>query len=380
MPQIEPFLNLYIDANIVLALAFLIWGLTLFAIRRSRFGGDFRVQLRLTEGLMLAALLSPLVALCLAQMAAVLFPGRSLNMADIAVAQFLDGRVQMEAVEFETLLGVRQGFVEDLADLRTPVAWALAAFLAGGFALGMGRVALNALRLRRLIAASYVWRRFGTLELRLSDRTAIPFSTRGLRRRYIVLPATMLAQPKALRIALSHELQHMRRWDIEWELVLAFLQPLFFWNPFFQRWKRKLEHLRELGCDQALISRNRVTRRDYADCLLTVCEQSLARGQHFAPVSPKVPLLNIPRTLTGRRNTQSLRERIAAIASAPVRASAGRSLALWPLLLAATVAIGLGASTMRKPGDWSQDRLMLSTIVNLERLEQRSTGLSLEGY
>ena len=31
-----------------------------------------------------------------------------------------------------------------------------------------------------------------------------------------------------------------------------------------------------------------------------------------------------------------------------------------------------GTVAIQRPGDWSQDRLMLSTIVNLERLEART--------
>jgi hypothetical protein len=39
--------------------------------------------------------------------------------------------------------------------------------------------------------------------------------------------------------------------------------------------------------------------------------------------------------------------------------------------LAGVLAVGvsMAAASVRQPGDWSQDRLMLSTIVNLERLE-----------
>jgi len=34
---------------------------------------------------------------------------------------------------------------------------------------------------------------------------------------------------------------------------------------------------------------------------------------------------------------------------------------------------GLMAFAIQKPNDWSHDRLMLSTIVNLDRLEQRNS-------
>ena len=376
MPQIKPLLDAYIDANLLLILAFAVWAAMVFCIGRSRWRTEYLLQLRLTEGLMVAALLSPLLAMGFAQLVNLLFPGRPLSMADIAVAQFLDGRVQMEAVEFESLLGIRQSFVENLVHLRSPLAIGLAAFLIAGFAVCLLHLTTSILRLRRLIGQSYGWRQFGSLELRLSDRITVPFSTRGIFRRYIVVPTTMLAHPKALHIALSHELQHMRRWDIEWELVLALLQPFFFWNPVFSYWRQRLEHLREMGCDQALMSRKRITPRDYADCLLSVCEQSMkgVRG-----VTPKVALLDIRNTLTGHRNTRSLTARITAIATGTM--PYGRStMMLWSLLLVAAIAITVGASTLRKPGDWSQDRLMLSTIVNLERLEQRNSGLSLAGY
>jgi hypothetical protein len=35
---------------------------------------------------------------------------------------------------------------------------------------------------------------------------------------------------------------------------------------------------------------------------------------------------------------------------------------------------GIFSFTVQKPADWSHDRLMLSTIINLERLEKRNQG------
>ena len=186
----------------------------------------------------------------------------------------------------------------------------------------------------------------------------------------------MLADRHALRIALAHEMQHMRRPDTEWELLLVLLQPLFFWNPGFTRWKSGLEHLRELGCDQVLLRRNRVGAREYADCLLAVCRRSLADRGTFNMVTPKVPFLTRAK---GRRNLKALRQRITAI-SGQRRGLARPGLLMWPTLLAAAFVITLGANSIRKPADWSQDRLMLSTIVNLERLQTRNSGLAIPIY
>ena len=42
----------------------------------------------------------------------------------------------------------------------------------------------------------------------------------------------------------------------------------------------------------------------------------------------------------------------------------------------------LAAISIQRPGDWSQDRLMLSTIINLERLEMMNANSTLKvpGY
>lgn len=376
MARTATLINAYIDANIILLFAFVVWRLMQTLINQTGRRQDFLLHLKLTEGLMLAAVISPLLAIGLIQLNTLMFPETSLNAADLAVAQFLNGRVAMQAEEFETLLSLRQGIVEDLAGLQTPLAKIIAALFVAGFAVTVAITLRSIVSLRRLIGDSYVWRRFGKLDLRLSDATMVPFSTRGLFRRHIVIPSGMLARPVELRIALAHELQHMRRNDTEWELVLVLLRPLFFWNPAFWRWKQALEHLRELGCDQVLLGRNRVTPRAYADCLLTVCRQSAGRAGAFNLVTPKVPFLKF---VAGRRNYHALRQRITAIAGQPRRQN-GSGWIMWPTLIAATLVIAFGATAIRKPADWSQDRLMLSTIVNLERLETRNSGLSLAGY
>jgi len=66
---------------------------------------------------------------------------------------------------------------------------------------------------------------------------------------------------------------------------------------------------------------------------------------------------------------------VAAALDGPCRFAARR----WAApagLLALTVTITLAALAIQRPGDWSQDRLMLSTIVNLERLEARNAVLA----
>ena len=377
MPRIETLINAYIDANLIIVLAFAAWVLARLIVRATALRFDHVAQLRLTEGIMLAAILSPFIAHAMILGHSEMNPNGSLNVSDYAVAKFLDGHIQMRAVEFETILTMRQNLVEGIATLDSGFAISIVALLTAGFIASVGSLAFNILRLCRLIGRSYAWRRIGMVDLRLSDEITVPFSTRSLRRRYIILPSGMLAHSTDFRTAIAHELQHMRRFDLEWEIAIVFFRPLFFWNPAFRMWRKKLEHMRELACDQLLLERNRVTPRGYADCLMAVCRLGLDGPKFANIVTPTVPLLTISR-FAGRRNIAALRERVSAITGTDARrCSTTTSIGL---LCALILAMGFGAATIRQSSDWTQDRLMLSSVVNLERLETLNTGSAFTNF
>ncbi len=52
---------------------------------------------------------------------------------------------------------------------------------------------------------------------------------------------TCLARRTNLAVSLAHEFQHLRQGDIEWEILLEAIKPIFFLNPAFHggsaRWK-----------------------------------------------------------------------------------------------------------------------------------------------
>jgi beta-lactamase regulating signal transducer with metallopeptidase domain len=177
-------------------------------------------------------------------------------------------------------------------------------------------------------------------------------------------------------IALAHELQHLRQSDTGWEIGLELLRPLFFWNPVFSLWKRQMESLRELACDQQLLARGRTAPRAYADCLLRVCAASLGAGPQGRSVAVTVPLV-LAASPGNHRRAAALEARLTALLDAGVpqpRRWVG-ALALSVLLFGLSIA----AVGVQRQGGWSQDRLMLATIVNLERLDQRP-GFAVRGY
>ncbi len=363
----EAALNAYIDANIVLVFAFLIWMPVRLAMSRLGFRHSYVAQLKLMNWIFaamaaggLAVVIHPIL------MRSGLTVTAPFNFSDFAVAQYLDGRLGMKPSEFERMLTLRETAIRDFLSFASTTSLVIWGALIGGAMYFAGRLAVSALRLRATLKASFEWRRFGRVQLLLSDHVKVPFSTRGLRRRYVVIPSGMLANASDLKIVIGHELQHFRQGDIEWEFLLECLRPLFFWNPVFLIWKGQVERLRELACDQQLLATQRFDLRAYCDCLMRVCHDSLRHRGGGVVALPSVPLVQTQWRLLGPSSAAFLRQRFVSLMDTTGRRVPGFNAPLAALPIA--VLVVAAALAIQKPGDWSQDRLMLSAIVNLERL------------
>lgn len=364
MTAIEPVLEVYIDLNIVLVLAAMLWGITWAVLRRSGLRFAYPVQLKVMKTLFLCILLSPALAWGWAELMSGLWPGRALAVSDVAVAAYLRGEIGMPATEFEALLNTRQRWVEDTLLGRSFVmVIVLAAMLAGAVGL-IWRVVRSVGSIQRTIGGSYLWRRTGRVDIRLSDTVSVPFATRGLLRRHVVLPSHLIVNHREFRFALSHEFEHLRAGDVEWEMIVELFRPLFFWNPAFVLLKRHFDQLRELSCDQFVVARRGMNAQDYTDCLLDFCARNV-RAQ-----GPRV--MNVALVHAGRAK-RVLYRRVVALNHAPVT-PARRSVILVGIGLVFAVVVAAGAASIRQPQDWSHDRLMLSTVVNLERLDAINRG------
>ncbi len=364
MMRSELFLNAYLEANVVLIFGFLLWLAVRWLLGRVGLGQAYESHLRIVNHVFIAMALCPLVVLGAGVVRDAGVVTAPMTLSDFAVAQYLNGQIAMPPSEFAALVSFRETLVRDFLVFSGPVSVGLAAFAAAGWLFFAGRLLLNLMRLRRVLRGAYAWRQFGSVHLLLSDRIHVPFSTRGIRRRFVVIPSAMLARPQDLRIVVAHELQHFRQGDVAWEIAMEVLRPFFFWNPAFLLWKRHVERLRELACDQRLVARARVDARAYCECLLTVCRDSLERPTTRNITLPAVAFVQ------PRREGGFLGLRLLTIASA---GNKGRS-AVPPGLLALPImaAVAVLSVAIQAPGDWSQDRLMLSTIVNLERLDARN--------
>ncbi|MGB5871623.1 MAG: M56 family metallopeptidase [Albidovulum sp.] len=368
MMTVSSLVDAYLDVNILLTFACILWGLARLGLRGAGLGHAYTLQLKTVRAVFWAIILAPFAVALLSAMALHGDVGRAnpVNLSDFIIAQYLQGRFEMHPESLEAMLGVRRHLVAGhIAGSYDAVFW-LATGMIAGVAFFTARLILSIFKLRQIIDESFVWRRIRGLELRLSDRTTVPFSTRGWRRRLIVFPSTMLAEPEDLKIALGHELQHLRQRDVDWEISLELLRPLFFWNPAFYLWKRQVEQLRELSCDRQVVMRKGYDVRTYCECLLRVCHSSLKKKRFFALNTPVVGLVQSENRLFGQSSAQVLQCRLMSLLDGKTEAN---SRILLAVLAAPLIGLTLlAAVAIQRPGDWSQDRLMLSTIVNLERL------------
>ena len=357
MTTMKPVLDLVVDANVVFLLAFLLWAGIQAVVKRSRLRTDFAAQLRMLRMVLIFVILSPVLSFALVSAFQLVWPRAPITATDLAVAAYLRGDIQVSAVRFEELLNTRNHIFDLVLRGQLPWLTALMTILALGSLALFAQTLLTIAKINRIIGDSFVWRRTRTTRILLSDSITVPFAARGLFRRYVVLPSSLIAQPRKLQIVLNHEFEHLRRGDVEWEVTFELLRPLLYWNPVYLLWRRAFDQLRELSCDQAVIDRLKMTPKEYAQAILSFV------SPHDRQRSVDVLNVAFVRTSGARR---SLESRLLALA-APRSEQAGRRLYVLAALVFA-LTITLFAASVRNPGDWSHDRLMLSTVVNLERI------------
>lgn len=365
----EALLDAFVNANILFCVAFALWYFVRGIMCRVGLKHAHGTQLRLLNVFFLAIVFAPLFSLAFQGLQGTrLASGMNVNLSDLVVSYYLNGGLEMKASEFEGLILFRDTFMLNIMSGAGIVAQAaIAAFLVG-LGLGLIRLIYSTFCLWRIVARSFAWRSLGRVRIRISERTLVPFSTRGLRNYYVVIPSHMLEQPHELKVTFAHEFQHIRQGDLEWEILLEALKPFFFLNPAYHAWKRQVEELREFNCDSEVLSNGRIDVRAYCNTLLSVSQKSLRRDRVFAIAVPKVTLVTADRSATGDGKPTFLEHRISSVLNASKPGH--QKLVFLTMAMPLVAAVVFTSLAIQRPGDWSQDRLMLSTVVNLERLDE----------
>ena len=165
----------------------------------------------------------------------------------------------------------------------------------------------------------------------VSTRVATPLVV-GLRRSTIVLPAATIATltPAEQRMAISHEIAHIRRGDLRWGCVPALAEALFFFHPLAHVCAREYALWREAACDAAVIETTGAAPADYAQLLVglgvTRPRAGLAvagASESFSNLKRRLIMLNAPSsTSTSSRVVAGAIVGLAALAIVPVQLTA----------------------------------------------------------
>lgn len=363
--EADVLLNAYIDLNLLLVVCAVMWLGLRWGLSRAGFGTAFSQQLRLLKTLSSMLFVGPVLAIGLTTWVWSNTP----NLSDMLVKQFLNGSIQMSASDFEMLIGTRDAIVRDAVAQQSIWSQLVFCLFAFGLLLAVARVSLAALRLKSILKGAHPWKRSGNFHILVSDVARVAFSTRSLRNRYVILPSNLLTSPRDLRLTVAHEIQHFRQRDIEFEFLQEALHPLLFWNPAYYVWRNEMRRLREYACDQSLLNRGWIQARAYCECLIRASQFAAQRPVLFEARIPVVALVE----RRGRRSGIALRKRILSVATLTDRNGPA---VLWASVACiAMVSVVASAMAIQRPADWSQDRLMLSAVVNLERLATRNATL-----
>lgn len=140
--------------------------------------------------------------------------------------------------------------------------------LAAGVAFSLFKHINNVIKLKRTVRDAIYLRRLKNIHIVLSRDAAIPFCWSLINEHYIVIPVAYIEKSSDLKLAIRHELQHIRQFDTNWLHIVAIFRIVFFCNPVIQAWIKYFDELQEFACDEALILRQNTSPSDYAQCLV----------------------------------------------------------------------------------------------------------------
>ncbi len=160
--------------------------------------------------------------------------------------------------------------------------------------------------------------------VRLSEEVDTPLVV-GFRRPVVLLPAAPFAalHPAQQRMALCHELLHLRRTDLWLAHIPALAERLFFFHPLAHLAVREYQLTREAACDAAVIRELDAQPGDYGRLLLALGVSRLP--MHLAAAGSASSYSRLKRRITMLRDTSKNRPGIRA--------------AGWTAILLATLAV-----------------------------------------
>lgn len=195
------------------------------------------------------------------------------------------------------------------------------------------------------------------------DNPLVPF-TFGWKQPIIVLPNSIKDDQEKIRMAIQHELVHIKRGDYLLQLILSVIESLFWFHPLVHLGSREIETYREISCDQEVLNVSGVSLKKYASMLYELVP--LNRGYGNFSVSMAV-------------QNSTLKKRIETMSYHRIyKTSLKRSL-LFLLTMIIAVTVPIACSDLRNDYELSSDELAKSKM-NIENFTLSINGQEINSF
>lgn len=160
--------------------------------------------------------------------------------------------------------------------------------------------------------------------------------TFGIVRPVVVVPERLVDDPRALRIAIAHELVHVRRGDILVHTIEHLMTLLFAFHPLVHWLRRQAQRYREMACDAEVIGSGCCQPDEYAELLLRMATPA---------VTSPAAAVGIGRAFTDLKRRITTMQKNTRIASGPPRRASwliGMAMATTTVSAVACADLGTG--------------------------------------
>src|SRR5699024_531446 len=107
-----------------------------------------------------------------------------------------------------------------------------------------------------------------------SDRVEIP-CTFGWFQKKVVLPAKFKNEPENYKMALRHELMHIRNYDNLINSAIQMVRAFFYFHPFVHYFHKRTDEYREINCDQRVLKDPQISQKKYARLLFKLSSKKM---------------------------------------------------------------------------------------------------------
>ncbi|MFH5833035.1 TonB family protein [Halalkalibaculum sp. DA3122] len=144
---------------------------------------------------------------------------------------------------------------------------------------------------------------YKTVSVAYSNDTEIPF-TFGWRAPVIIIPGFLKREPEKCRMAIRHELMHIKRGDFLVNGFMTVMRSLLWFHPLIHAYDREIKEAREISCDSDVLTDQTISRKKYAQLLFELAPRQEAYARQLVSMSVnKSTLQKRIKTMTTFNNT-----------------------------------------------------------------------------